>query len=35
MRSTIKKDHFDEINKKLNAEMIECPSIEGTAIALF
>jgi len=29
-----KKDHFDEINKKLNAEKYECPSIALTAIAL-
>ena len=27
-----KKDHFDEINKKLNVEKYECPSL--TAIAL-
>jgi len=29
-----KKDHFDEINKKLNVEKCECPSIALTAIAL-
>jgi len=29
-----KKDHFDEINKKLNAEKYKCPSIALTAIAL-
>jgi len=29
-----KKSHFDEINKKLNAEKYECPSIALTAIAL-
>jgi len=35
MRSTIKKELFDKINKKLNAEMYQSPSIAGTAIALF
>jgi len=29
-----KKNHFDAINKKLNAEKCECPSIALTAIAL-
>jgi len=29
-----KKDHFDEINKKLNAKKYECPSIALTAVAL-
>jgi len=29
-----KKDRFDEINKKLNVEKYECPSIALTATAL-
>jgi len=29
-----RKDHFDEINKKLRAEKYECLSIALTAIAL-
>jgi len=29
-----KKDHFDKINKKLNVEKHECPSIALTAFAL-
>jgi len=29
-----KKDHFEELNKKLNVEKYESPSIALTAIAL-
>jgi len=29
-----KEDYFDEMNKKLNVEKYECPSIALTAIAL-